>query len=543
MGKNSARILLCGLFLAFVAGCSDLRALKAFEAGVARSKPDTRLMLFDTNGDGKADFRVEDTGGDRTIDRYSWDTDFDGTFDLTRTRAEIASSPLTVLICVDGVPFEWVRDLWNRGRFRDFFEPAVVLTTFPSITEPALTLFFNSRAYIGYEDRYFSLIDNKIEGGAVGFVAGGGYFKGTFYDHIDYYTSATDNGLIYIWTESVANSDLQKLRKVMFAKGPLAKRIKGTPFIDLDELYSVGEPRTLFSAYHLPPDAIGHRLGRKGVEEHLAKIEALAREIIWRTRGRVNVALFSDHGMDDVPPKMIDYAAALKKAALRKGDSLGPNVDLVIPAYGLISFMAVYTHRELKAKVAETFGKLEGVQLAVYRGPNGFPVVVNADGKAEIRYDAGMTRFKYLPIDGDPLKLKPIAAELAQMGAPDALGYIADETWRRATLNHAYVDPLWRLSQAVADKYLIANRAQVLVSLKCGYFFGSRFFITMKPHLEGTHGNLSPLPSHAFVLYTGAKPKALMHHDELARWLKKVRERRVTKATRQGAKKPAGIAK
>ena len=520
MAKKIISILLCTFFVAFLGGCSDLRALKAFETGVARSKADTRLQLFDANADGKGDFRIEDTNGDRVMDRYTWDTDFDGAFDLTRTRADIASSPLSVVICVDGVPYEWIRDLWNRGRFRDFYEPGLVVAAFPSITETALTLFYNSNKYIGYEDRYFNIINNRIEGGAFGFVLGGGYFKGTFYDHVDYYTSAMDNGLVYLWTESVANSDAAKLRKALFSTGALAKRIKGTPFIDLDGLYNEGKPVTLFGAYFLPTDAIGHKLGRKAVERHLVKIEALAREVIWRTRGRVNVALFSDHGMDGVPCKMIDYQGALKKAGLRKGDRLGPKVDLVIPAYGLISFLAAYTHRELKAKVAETLGTLEGAQLAVYRGPNGFPVVVSADGKAEIRYNGDMSRFKYLPIEGDPLKLKPLAAEMARKGLADELGYTPRGEWTRATLNHEYVDPLWRLSRAVTDQRLIDNRAQVLVSLKCGYYFGSRFFQAMKADLKGTHGNLAPQASHAFVLFTGGRQKGPMYHDELARWLK-----------------------
>jgi len=520
--RGNALILASILVLAYGVGCADTRALNTFREGIARQKAGTTVMIFDANGDGKNDFRLEDTDGDKLLDNYQWDTDFDGKYDLTRTRAEIASSALSVVICLDGVPFKLVREMWDDGHFRDFNRPGIVLAAFPSVTELALTRFYDASPYMGYEDRFYNRLNNRIEGGSFTFVVGSDYYRDTFYDKMDYYTGAFDSGNVYLCTEYIANNDFSKLRKTLFSKGPMTRRIKGTPFIDLEDLYGKGEQLRLCDVYYLSSDAIGHKLGLDAVKKDMEKIEGLAREIIYRTRGRVNVVLFSDHGMDNVRPHRLVYHPALKKAGLRKGNSLGPEVDIVVPTYGMISFMAIYTRPALKKKVAETFGMVEGVQVAAYRGPDGFPIVVNSDGRAEIRYDKKMTRFKYMVVKGDPLKLKAIAAEFKQLGLMDPLGYVAREHWRQATVNHEFVDPLRRIAVAVTDKRLIINRADVLVALKSGYFFGSRFFEFMQPELKGTHGNLSPATSQGFVMHTGGRPKYTMDHAELARWLKTV---------------------
>ena len=511
---------LCGLLSisCLAAGCASNSAQRSFYEAILWQKSPANLMVFDTNGDGKADFRVMDTDRDGVFDQYDWDTNFDGKYDLARTRDQIAQSPYRVIFCLDGVPFEVLDKMWREGHWRDFWPPGKLIATFPSLTNPGFSDFFDTKRTGGYEDLYFNIGENKLAGGALDVASGAAETGGIFYSKFDYTTASMDQGLVYVMSESVARRDVEKMREAMFSRGPLSRREKGAPFIDLKGVSVDPRTKALFIGYLLPPDALSHKYGQNTAPliDSLQRIEAIAREVIWRTRGEVNMVIFSDHGNDLVPAQKVQFEKALAEAGLRKGDSLGPKHDLVIPAFGLINFMPVYTAEKLKAKVAETFANVEGVDFAVYTAPDGFPMILAGPGRARVYYDGAFERFKYVAEHGDPLKLRGVLNTLKERGRLDKNGFASDRDWFDLTVEHEYPDPLWRIAGAFGAQ--VRNRAQVLVSLKSGYYFGSRLFEAFCA-LKSSHGNMERLSTQTFILCTSKNPVSPMRQCQALQWL------------------------
>jgi hypothetical protein len=70
-----------------------------------------------------------------------------------------------LVVCLDGVPFWLMEDLWDSGHFRELLRPSVTVSTFPSDTELALTTAMHAAAAPGYEHRYFDHNANRMRGG------------------------------------------------------------------------------------------------------------------------------------------------------------------------------------------------------------------------------------------------------------------------------------------------------------------------------------------------------------------------------------------
>ena len=101
------------------------------------------------------------------------DTDADGVLDEFQTpagsfaRPELRTDPRRwLVICVDGVPLEIARRLWERGHFRELHSPSAVISSFPTDSETALTEVLHAAPVPGYEHRYFDRAQNEIRGGA-----------------------------------------------------------------------------------------------------------------------------------------------------------------------------------------------------------------------------------------------------------------------------------------------------------------------------------------------------------------------------------------
>jgi len=124
---------------------------------------------------------------------------------------------------------------------------------------------------------------------------------------------------------------------------------------------------------------------------------------------------------------------------------------------------------------------------------------------------AGQKGYKYDTQHGDPLKLASVLEDLQQHGLVDAKGFIDDDAFFRATVEHPYPDSLRRLHRAFHG--LVEHTPDVLVSLSDGWCWGSPFmarFLTV----SATHGALSRSSSTGFVMSTAAPlPDALRMED------------------------------
>src|SRR5262249_55603513 len=74
------------------------------------------------------------------------------------------SSPRRLVIVLDGVPYQTIVDLRAEGRFRHFFEPARMISTFPSLTNPAMIEILHESDSPGYEDHYYDRERNRLLG-------------------------------------------------------------------------------------------------------------------------------------------------------------------------------------------------------------------------------------------------------------------------------------------------------------------------------------------------------------------------------------------
>src|SRR4051794_34448622 len=124
-----------------------------------------------------------------------------------------------VIICVDGVGISAINELQAEGHFSMFHPPSHMISTFPSLTNAAISrILASSGANLpaGYKDNYFDVEDNKMGGGIVDLLRSARFIEGTFRQIFDYPPSAFKSGLGYmapplsIYLESL--SDLNRLQ-------------------------------------------------------------------------------------------------------------------------------------------------------------------------------------------------------------------------------------------------------------------------------------------------------------------------------------------
>ena len=115
---------------------------------------------------------------------------------------------------------------------------------------------------------------------------------------------------------------------------------------------------------------------------------------------------------------------------------------------------------------------------------------------------------------GDPLKLAEIVERLRVEGKVSGDGEIAPDALFDATLDHDYPDPLARLWDAFHE--LVECPPDLIVNLRDGACYGSRFFHAMIGRVNSTHGSLNRASSTTFVLTTlGELPPAMRSRDVL----------------------------
>ncbi|MCA1557245.1 MAG: hypothetical protein LC731_01750, partial [Acidobacteria bacterium] len=151
------------------------------------------------------------------------------------------------------------------------------------------------------------------------------------------------------------------------------------------------------------------------------------------------------------------------------------------------------------------------IDFSLFREGSETVVVRGEKGKARIhrRRTAGdETFYRYEQLENDPLQLKEIASALNNEGAMDEQGFAPSEAWLARTHAHTYPDALENLFEALQGER-VRHPADVLVSLKDGYYYGSSFFSRFV-RLAATHGNAMLSSTSAFMMSTHrALPEAI----------------------------------
>jgi hypothetical protein len=435
------------------------------------------LEAIDTDGDGTVD-EVLSTG--KTPVRF------------LRPRPDDSEARWLVL-CLDGVPYEEMRALWDEGHFREFFRPVPVIAPFPSASGLALSALFHTAPVAGYEDGYFDRARNELSGGALKTSTQADL---PYAAMLDYDLPGWSRGLAYVMPVKGYRADLGRLRTRFRAWRP--------------PVY-VAHIATTDSLYHVVPRAEARQL--------LLEIEALLREFYFDARGKLRITVFSDHGNSLVPNRAVRLRQHLESRGWTLASRLGGPRAVVVPAYGLMGFLAAYCQPEARAALARGLAALKGVDVVVFA--DGDAVVVESSrGHARVEWTPDAARYRYVPARGDPLELKDIVAALKFEKKLDKNGWAGDADWLAATAEHRYPDALHRLRGWATNH--VRNRAEVVASLEPGFHQGSRAFDLLVTMLS-THGSFDRGQSLGFAMSTDAPLASAVRNEGLLP--KELRER------------------
>lgn len=433
------------------------------------SRPEQRIVQLDDDFDGRAERLTRVLGPELTADFF-------------RPNG-VSEGGRHLVLCLDGVPYEVIRDLWNQGFFHEFHAPSKLISTFPADSELALATVLRAPPVRGYENRYFDRKENRLRGGISVTLR-----QDTSYHRLlDYDFPGWLRGPAFVIPGRALRDDLVRLHRSFL-------RTRARVFI----------------AHLATTDSMLHVRSPEKARPYLLMIDALIRELFLTSEGRLEITLFSDHGNTLVPSRRVPLEAFLQAQGYRLADRLGPEKAVVIPRYGLIGAVALYARREDVPELARRLVHLEGVDLAVYRDGSGV-LVEGRRGRARIHFDRERDAYRYEALEGDPLRLLPLVQRLTREGKIEADGFIRQNELFIATANGPYPDALRRLVRAFDGP--VENPADLLLSLDDGYFFGSSTFDRIV-RLQGTHGSLTARSSTGFIMTTTTPLPDVVSIDE-----------------------------
>jgi hypothetical protein len=440
---------------------------------------------LDSSQDGVADIAELDTDGDGRIDRLQVSHPKQEVIDVSGGEARVARRKLA--ICLDGVPYEDMAALWDQGYFREFARPGKLISSFPSLSDVALTELLHTGKVPGYENLYFDTQRNQIAGGATSTVA---KVRMPYLDALHYDEPGIFKGLAYLIPIRIYHADLGRFRK----------------------RYAASQ-QSVYVAHICSTDSVCHVLNREQFLKLMLEVDRLLREIYLQQRGQVDLVVFSDHGNSHVQNRRIDLDEFLAQNGFRVESSINSEKSVVIPAFGLVGALPVYSQPQNTAKLARLLASHEATDFTAYLEGEAIQVC-SSRGSALIEAKGSGRSLKYSAVEGDPLQLKPVMLRLLEQRQLDAEGFASTESWFAAAATHEYADAVNAIYTGVTNH--VANRANVLVSLKDGYHYGSPFFdwlVTMR----STHGNLRRTSMTGFFMRNGPMPAAVLPARELLR--------------------------
>jgi Type I phosphodiesterase / nucleotide pyrophosphatase len=395
--------------------------------------------------------------------------------------------PRRLLLCLDGVPFDVVTEAKARGLFDNFRAPARLLSPFPTLTNVALAQMLGATPPNGYESLYFDREAQELRGGVRKYIGRRTPDKvpSSYMDELDYQEPLAFEFLIYVATDAVWRADMRRFRE----------RFRSTP------------PTRDFFGFLKATDGLLHIGGPERLTVALQSLDRLLRDIQTECGSETEMVLFSDHGMNLEENRRVHLLTHLRASGYEVvGHMRRPRGRRRVsaPAFGLCGYAALYCGEETDAAVlAESLRGLEGVDFSVRREESeGAAVVTGARGSARIRREerGGETLYSYEQRDGDPLGLSEVVSALADEGKLDARGFAPDSEWLARTWRHEYPDAPSNLYESV-NSPRVRHTADVLVSLKDGYYYGASHFSRMV-RLLATHGNALRASSTAFLMST-----------------------------------------
>lgn len=394
--------------------------------------------------------------------------------------------PRRLLLCLDGVPLEVVKAAQGRGLFENFKAPSRLLSPFPTMTNIALSTMLRASAPLGYESLYFDRQRREMRGGVGKYIGRRTPDKvpSSYMDELDYQEPLPFEYLVYVAPEMVWRADMRRFR----------------------ERFTLAPPQDDYFAFLKGTDGLLHIRGRGPLDVALQSLDKILRDIQAACGTETEIMLFSDHGMNLEENRRVNLQTHLRACGYEIATAFSGRAArrVALPAFGLIGFSALYcADEEAAAVLADTLIELEGVDFSLFREGSEVVVVKGVGGTARIhrrQAERGSVFYRYEQIENDPLQLKEIAGALLESGEMDDDGYASDEAWLARTHDHIYPDALDNLYESLRGGR-VRHPADVLVSLKDGYYYGSTIFSRFV-RLAATHGNAMRSSTSAFMMST-----------------------------------------
>jgi hypothetical protein len=378
--------------------------------------------------------------------------------------------PRRLLLCLDGVPHKLIEDERSRGLFDSFNSPARLLSPFPTMTNVALSAMLGATPPAGYESLYFDRKARELRGGISKYVGRRTPDKvpSSYMEELDYQEPLPFEFLIYVAPEKVWRADMQRFR----------------------ESFRAAPQNRDYFAFLKATDGLLHAQGPARLAVALESLDQILKEIRSYCGDETEIVMFSDHGMNLEENRRIPLASMLRRRGFK----------VVIPAFGLCSYAAVYCDEDVIPEVARASVEVTGVDFAVYKDASEV-VVESSRGQARVEYEAASSSYRYSIVSGDPL----------QLGAfPNT--FTTDAVWFERTAGHRYPNAVANIYKSLFTSR-VKHTADVLISMNDGYYYGWTAFGRFV-RLRATHGNALQPSSNAFLMSTHRSFPAFVRADD-----------------------------
>jgi hypothetical protein len=382
----------------------------------------------------------------------------------------VVSRPRRLLLCLDGVPHKVIEQERGRGLFDGFKTPARLLSPFPTMTNVALSAMLGATPPAGYESLYFDRKARELRGGIRKYVGRRTPDKvpSSYMEELDYQEPLMFEFLIYVAPEKIWRADMQRFR----------------------ESFRAAPQNRDYFAFLKATDGLLHAQGPERLAVALESLDNILKEIRSYCGDETEIVMFSDHGMNLEENRRVPLLSTLQRRGFK----------VVIPAFGLCSYAAVYCDDDLIPEVARASVEMNGIDFAVYKDATAV-VVESASGQARIEHEPATDSYRYVVVSGDPLQLGSY---------PDT--FATDATWFERTAGHRYPNAVANLYKSLFTSR-VKHTADVLLSLNDGYYYGWTPFGRFV-RLRATHGNALQASSNAFLMSTHCEFPAFVRADD-----------------------------
>jgi len=403
-----------------------------------------------------------------------------------------ASLPARLVLLVDGVSYRDVKALQEgisskatRGRTTQafqhgYFPASRLISTFPSVSDPAWNEILGNPPAPGYQRTYF----NEAMGSGVS---------------LNGVTSTAEYENQMTWQ---LRGNFRRLASygspVRAFRYELSEAIKNF-------LRSSGQQTNFYALIH-STDSAQHLWGDVNsmlcvLDESLEELRAIYRA---REGKELEILILSDHGNNHAGGgKRIVIRHFLRQQGYHIRKALTGPKDVVLPTAGIESWVEIHNSPSETTNLVRLLSQLEGVDLVTAQLPdkaNRFIVMSSKGERAVIEWNPQGNSFKYEIETGDPLQYRPVAEALPNQHALESNGFATADAWMAATLTHHYPLALERIVRGHTQVAL--NPASILISLDNAHVH-SGWLIKRGIALVrsgGTHGGLDDINSTGVLL-------------------------------------------